>query len=139
MGDDEAMKITWLGQAGLLFENENIKIIADPYLSDSIKKETPAKYRRTPINECLFDIKPEELLNGIITAKALDNRVGMAAVIAAGEKIAELNLPFKVILMFPSGEELGLRGARVGAFNCTAVSQISSGLTSRPRSVTIKP
>lgn len=79
----------------------------------------------SPGDFVLFDIKPEELLNGIITAKALDNRVGMAAVIAAGEKIAELNLPFKVILMFPSGEELGLRGARVGAFNCTAEKCIS--------------
>ena len=79
----------------------------------------------SPGDFVLFDSTPEELLNGRITAKALDNRVGMAAVIAAGEKIAELNLPFKVILMFPSGEELGLRGARVGAFNVNAEKCIS--------------
>lgn len=64
----------------------------------------------------LFNYAPTELLNGKITSKALDNRSGMAAVIAAGEKIAAEKLPFKVSLLFPNGEELGLRGARVGAF-----------------------
>ena len=68
----------------------------------------------------LFDYEPLLLLNGKITSKALDNRVGVAAVIAAGEKIAEMELPFKVSLLFPFGEELGLRGARVAAFSHTA-------------------
>ena len=68
----------------------------------------------------LFDYCPTNLLNGKITSKALDNRTGMAAVIAAGEKISQINLPFKVCLLFPSGEELGLRGARVGAFESDA-------------------
>jgi hypothetical protein len=31
------MKITYLGQAGLLFETKNLKIIVDPYLSDSVE------------------------------------------------------------------------------------------------------
>lgn len=68
----------------------------------------------------LFDCEPTLLLNEKITSKALDNRVGIAAVIAAGKKIAEAKLPFKVSLLFPTGEELGLRGARVGAYNNTA-------------------
>ncbi|MBE6761910.1 MAG: M20/M25/M40 family metallo-hydrolase [Ruminococcaceae bacterium] len=65
----------------------------------------------------VFDAEPEELLGDRITSKALDNRAGMAAVIAAGEQIASLELPFKVILLFPTGEELGLRGARVAAYD----------------------
>ena len=73
----------------------------------------------------LFDAEPLALLGDRITSKALDNRVGVVAVIAAGEKIAEAKLPFKVSLLFPTGEELGLRGARVGAFNCTAEKCIS--------------
>ena len=32
------MKITWLGQAGLLFDNGKAKIMIDPYLSDSVEK-----------------------------------------------------------------------------------------------------
>ncbi len=36
------MKITWLGQAGLLFfESNGIKLIVDPYLSDSVEKINP--------------------------------------------------------------------------------------------------
>ena len=65
----------------------------------------------------VLDSNPTNLLGDRITSKALDNRTGMAAVIAAGEKIAKLNLPFKVILLFPTGEELGLRGARVATYD----------------------
>lgn len=35
------MEITWLGQAGLLFEKDNYKIMIDPYLSDSVEKINP--------------------------------------------------------------------------------------------------
>ena len=56
------MKITWLGQAGLLFENDNFKIMIDPYLSDSVKKINPANYRRKPVNEELFTIKPDVMI-----------------------------------------------------------------------------
>ena len=35
------MKITWLGQAGLLFETNGVTIIVDPYLSDSVKEINP--------------------------------------------------------------------------------------------------
>lgn len=73
----------------------------------------------------LLDVTPTELLGDKITSKALDNRTGMAAVIAAGEAISKLDLPFKVILMFPTGEELGLRGARVAAYDKKILKCIS--------------
>ena len=44
------MKITWLGQAGLLFETGNIKIVVDPYLSNSCFKLNPASDRRMPVD-----------------------------------------------------------------------------------------
>ena len=40
------MKITYLGQASLLLENENIKILVDPYLSNSVEKINPRSFRR---------------------------------------------------------------------------------------------
>ena len=45
------MKITWLGQAGLLFESNGIKLIADPYLSDSVEKINPQNFRRVPVKD----------------------------------------------------------------------------------------
>lgn len=56
------MKITWLGQAGLLFETDKLKIMIDPYLSDSVEKINPKNYRRVPVDESLFDIRPHVMI-----------------------------------------------------------------------------
>ena len=64
------MKVTWLTQAGLLFENERIKIMVDPYLSDSVGKRSPEKHRRIPVDERFFKVTPDVL---IITHDHLDH------------------------------------------------------------------
>jgi L-ascorbate 6-phosphate lactonase len=56
------MKVTWLTQAGLLFENDRIKILVDPYLSDSIGEVEPKKKRRMPIDESFLSLKPDVIL-----------------------------------------------------------------------------
>lgn len=53
------MKATWLGQGGLLFEKDNFKIMIDPYLSNSVYKINPKNNRRVPVDEKLFDLKPD--------------------------------------------------------------------------------
>ena len=35
------MKITWLGQAGLLIQTQGVKVMIAPYLSDSVEKINP--------------------------------------------------------------------------------------------------
>ena len=56
------MKITWLGQAGFLFETEDMKILVDPYLSDSAAKINPANRRRVPPDESFFALKPDVIV-----------------------------------------------------------------------------
>ena len=56
------MKVTWLTQSGLLFENKKLKILVDPYLSDSLAKENPEKARKIPVDESFFDVKPDVIL-----------------------------------------------------------------------------
>ncbi len=56
------MKIRWLGQAGLLFEKDNLKIMVDPYLSDSVKKINPKNYRRVAVLEDVFSLKPDVMI-----------------------------------------------------------------------------
>lgn len=56
------MKVTYLGQAGLLFEKNGFKIMIDPYLSDSVEKINPKNYRRVPIDESFFKIKPDVMI-----------------------------------------------------------------------------
>lgn len=72
-----------------------------------------------------FAAPPVFLKNSRITSASLDNRAGVASIIEAGKLIAEANLPYKVILVFPKGEELGLRGAKVAAFDIDADESIS--------------
>ena len=64
------MKITFLGQAGLLFELDGVRVMVDPYLSNSVEKVEPKNYRRLPIDESYFDIKPDIL---ILTHNHLDH------------------------------------------------------------------
>lgn len=56
------MKITWLGQAGLLFEKDGLTILIDPYLSDSVSKINPKNTRRIPVDEKFLDISPDVII-----------------------------------------------------------------------------
>ena len=56
------MKITYLGQAGLLFEKNGFRIMVDPYLSDEVAKTQPQNHRRQPVDESLFDTVPDVML-----------------------------------------------------------------------------
>ena len=56
------MKITWIGQAGLLFDNGKVKIMLDPYLSNRVAKVNPLNDRRVPIDESLFEITPDVMI-----------------------------------------------------------------------------
>ena len=56
------MKVTYLGQDGLLFEKRGFKIMIDPYLSDSVEKINPKNYRRVPVDESFFKIKPDVMI-----------------------------------------------------------------------------
>ncbi len=44
------MKITWIGQAGLVIKTNGKKILVDPYLSDSCEKLNPNNKRRIPVD-----------------------------------------------------------------------------------------
>ncbi|MGM9642505.1 MAG: MBL fold metallo-hydrolase [Eubacteriales bacterium] len=56
------MKITWLGQAGLLFEHNRFTVMIDPYLSDSVGRISPDKHRRVPVREELFSLRPDVMI-----------------------------------------------------------------------------
>jgi len=64
------MKVTWIGQAGLLFETNDVKIIVDPYLSNSVAKIDPHNERRFPVDESFLKIKPDII---ILTHNHLDH------------------------------------------------------------------
>lgn len=55
-------KITWLGQAGLLFESEELTLIIDPYLSNSVQNINPNNYRRVAVCSKFLDYKPDVVI-----------------------------------------------------------------------------
>ena len=64
------MKITWLGQAGLFFETEGLRIVIDPYLSDSVEKVSPRLRRRVAVEPSLLGIGPDII---VLTHDHLDH------------------------------------------------------------------
>lgn len=60
--ENRKLKITYLGQAGLLFESAGATVMIDPYLSNSVEKRNPKSYRRQPIDESFFGIKPDVMI-----------------------------------------------------------------------------
>lgn len=56
------MKITWLGQAGLLFKKNGKTVMIDPYLSNSVVKVNPLNFRRVPVAEEFFDMTPDVMI-----------------------------------------------------------------------------
>lgn len=65
------MKVTWLTQAGLLFENGNVTVMVDPYFSNSVGEQLdPQKNRRIPADMSFLDKKPDVVL---ITHDHLDH------------------------------------------------------------------
>ncbi|MCI7767460.1 MAG: M42 family peptidase [Oscillospiraceae bacterium] len=66
-----------------------------------------------------FDSPCTELLNGRICGAGLDDRCGIAAVIKAVDCLSGCydNLPYSFTVMFSAQEELGERGACIGAFD----------------------
>lgn len=64
------MKITWLGQAGLMFETCGKTIFFDPYLSNSCYTINFKNNRKVAVDERFFDIKPDII---VLTHSHLDH------------------------------------------------------------------
>ncbi len=56
------MKVTFLGQAGLLFEKNGFTVMVDPYLSNSVETINPKNYRRVAVDGRFFRIRPDVLI-----------------------------------------------------------------------------
>ncbi|MGN0601262.1 MAG: M42 family metallopeptidase [Oscillospiraceae bacterium] len=56
------------------------------------------------------------LENGVVTSHALDNRSGVAAIIYALELLKEKDSEYNICVLFSSQEEIGERGAKIGAY-----------------------
>lgn len=106
------MKVTWLTQAGLLFENGHTSVMVDPYFSDSVGEVDAKKRRRIPANDA-FMRTPDVLiithdhldhLDPVTLGRLLDTerRITVLASAGAYEKLRTLGFPqHRYVLMRP--------------------------------------
>ncbi|MCM1024601.1 MAG: M20/M25/M40 family metallo-hydrolase [Prevotella sp.] len=65
----------------------------------------------------VFSSRCEKLLGDRLTGAALDDRCGVAAILRALELVKDKPLQSEVTVMFSAQEEVGERGAKIGAFD----------------------
>lgn len=63
-----------------------------------------------------FDVKCRNLIGSRITGGALDDRCGVASILYALELLKDRKTAYNVTVIFSAQEELGERGAAIGAF-----------------------
>ncbi len=57
------MKVTWLGQAGLLIHSDaGTTVLVDPYFSDCVGAIDHEQHRKMPVEDWLWDIEPDVLV-----------------------------------------------------------------------------
>lgn len=69
-----------------------------------------------PGDSVTFDVKCRELLGVRLTGGAMDDRCGIAAILYALSLVGDCDLKYNVTVIFSAQEELGERGAKIGAF-----------------------
>lgn len=69
--------------------------------------------------------EPKELMNNRITAPALDDRCGIAALIKCAELISKKELSYKVVILLSVQEETYGTGAKTGAYQIDADEAIA--------------
>lgn len=63
-----------------------------------------------------FDMPFRQLASERVTSPSLDDRCGMAAILMALQQVQGESLPCSVSVLFSTQEELGERGAKIGAY-----------------------
>ena len=63
-----------------------------------------------------FKASPAMLLNDCVTCKSLDDRAGVAAILRALELLSQTSCDAKITVLFSVQEEVGTRGAAIGAY-----------------------
>ena len=66
-----------------------------------------------------FDVTCRDLIGSRITGGALDDRCGVASILYALELLKGSDLAYNVTVLFSTQEEVGERGAKIGAFEIT--------------------
>ena len=76
-----------------------------------------------------FSAKPQKLAGDRVTGRSLDDRAGVACVLALAERLSAKKLPVRVCFVLSDGEEIGLRGIRPAAYEIAPEEAIAVDVT----------
>jgi len=96
-------------------ETEKVIKIEDMLIDIGLSHEEAVK-RVTPGTPGVLDYGIRSVRDSLICGKALDDRVGLAAILYALELLKEYELEIDLYVMASVQEEVGLRGASAGAY-----------------------
>ena len=96
-------------------EKAHVPDVTELMIDTGYSKET-LEQMLSPGDAVSFKTPFQVLQNGRVTGAALDDRCGMAAIFYALELLREKTLPCTVDILFSTQEEVGERGAAIGAY-----------------------
>ena len=107
------MYVTWLTHSGLLFKNDRLTVLVDPYLSDSLGEKCEKMKRRVATDESVLELSPDVILvthshpdhlDAATLDKFLsqkDKEITVLASAAAYDKLVSLYPHHNVVLLSP--------------------------------------
>lgn len=72
-----------------------------------------------------FTALPAELSGDLVTGRSFDDRSGVACLLETAKRLSGKELPVSVAFLLSDGEELGMRGATIAAFDINADEAIA--------------
>lgn len=97
-------------------ENDQGKVMFDSLWIDIGAKDKEDALTMVELGDyAYFDSLSEELPNGLLTGKALDDRAGLSVLLHIAENIKNKDVPWDIYFVASNYEEIGMRGAIVAA------------------------
>lgn len=125
------MKAIWLGQGGLLIVSGKLKVVIDPYLSNSMRKMDKTMKRRIKVKKKFLRIKPDMIIitnshpdhADMTTLKKYLHKTRKRTVVLASEKAYDKIYRERIAgrysnIMFEEGDEWTLKHLLIKGVKC---------------------
>ena len=135
------MKTVWLGQGGLLIISGKLKIVVDPYLSNSMRLVDKTMKRRVKVKKKFLRVKPDMIIitnshpdhADMMTLKKYLHKTKQGTVVLASEKAYDKIYRERIAgrylnVMFEEGDEWTLKHIRVKGVRCKTDDKTAFGV-----------
>ncbi len=135
------MKTIWLGQGGLLIISGKLKIVVDPYLSNSMRNFDKTMKRRVRVDKSFLRVKPDMIIitnshpdhADMVTLKKYLHKTRRGTVVLASEKAYDKLYRERIAgrylnIMFEEGDEWTLKHIRVKGVRCKTDDKTAFGV-----------